>query len=672
MFGPAGGVSLNRKTYFASVLALHLHTPESRAAAGQLTAAVLLFAVALVVMTLSRFLFLEERPMHTDEAVQAQLYLAPMLEGKGYTYRSSDGHGPMLVMVTRWLGALTGAGEAVEFTATRLRLVPVLFSFGLLALLPLLAGGMSRRALGWAALFTALSPSLAYYSRYYIMEVPLVFFTALAIGAGWRYALCRRLRWMLLLGAAVGLMQVTKETFLIPLIAGVLAVLATHILEYFLTGTGFGQIIKRQDLHRNDRMPWHIGQALIVAVGLAFLFYSGFFKNPGQFFESLKSYTEYAERAEGAGHEKPWWYYLKLLLGRRDEDGFVCGEWPLLILAAIGVGKAFLVPPKRYENKRLERFMAFYTAALLIGYSLIAYKTPWLVLGMVYGVVILAGLGADVLLNAVQTKFPRWVCHAALLAAALYLGGQIWRQNFEFPADAHRNPYVYAHTSPDVLRLVRRVEEAAAKVPDPQQFKVFVLHPEHGWPLPWYFRGMGGGATNVMPEDNTLLVHADVIIAPRDDASLMAALVSSTHREIKEDYFLREDHPMRVIFRKEWLSDLPVTEKPAAEKKAEPEKRLEPEPPAAPALPAEPEPAAETVPAAEPAPPAEIVLPAEPVLPVEPVSPAPPKPVTVTPAAEAGEEASAANEPEVPGEVEAEEEILEVLPAEPVEPTEAS
>src|SRR5690606_19616413 len=176
--------------------------------------------------------------------------------------------------------------------------------------------------LGWAALFTALSPSLAYYSRYYIMEVPLVFFTALAIGAGRRYALCRRLRWMLLLGAAVGLMQVTKETFLIPLIAGVLAVLATHILEYFLTVTGIGQIIKRQDLHRNDRMPWHIGQALIVAVGLAFLFYSGFFKNPGQFFESLKSYTEYAERAEGAGHEKPWWYYLKLLLGRRDEDGF--------------------------------------------------------------------------------------------------------------------------------------------------------------------------------------------------------------------------------------------------------------------------------------------------------------------------------------------------------------
>lgn len=498
--------------------------------------------------------------MHTDEAVQAQLYLAPMLEGQSYVYRSADGHGPLLVSVTKWLGALTGAGDSLDFTATRLRLVPILFSFGLLAVLPLLAGGLSRRALGWAAVFTALSPSLAYYSRYYIMELPLVFFTALAIGAGWRYSVSRHMGWILLLGVAVGLMQATKETFLIPLIAGLLAALATNILEYFFAGTGFGQIIKRRDHRGGQVTSLHIGVAVGVAVMVAFLFFSGFFKNPGQFFDSLKSYVEYAERAEGAGHEKPWWYYLTLLFGRREEDGFFSGEWPLLVLAVIGVGKALLAAPARYENKRLQRFLAFYTAALFIGYSLIAYKTPWLVLGITHGMVLLAGLGAGTLLDAVHAKFGRAVVGSLLLAVSLFLAWQIRRQNFVFPADEKQNPYVYAHTSPDVLRLVKRVQEAGS-VSEPQNFKVFILHPEHGWPLPWYFRGLGGGSSNAMPEDNSLLVHADVIIAPRDDASLIAALVSSTHREIKEDYFLREDHPMRAIFRKELLGDLPISEK---------------------------------------------------------------------------------------------------------------
>ena len=44
-----------------------------------------------------------------------------------------------------------------------------------------------------------------------------------------------------------------------------------------------------------------------------------------------------------------------------------------------------------------------------------------------------------------------------------------WRpslaQKHTLPADPARNPYVYAHTSPDVLRLVPQVNEAAAAQP---------------------------------------------------------------------------------------------------------------------------------------------------------------------------------------------------------------
>ena len=78
---------------------------------------------------------------------------------------------------------------------------------------------------------------------------------------------------------------------------------------------------------------------------------------------------------------------------------------------------------------------------------------------------------------------------AALLAAAVWqLGGQACRANGRFCADP-RNPCGYAHTSPDLLNLVRRVEQIAAVHPAHRDMVIEVCaDPYDTWPLPWYFR----------------------------------------------------------------------------------------------------------------------------------------------------------------------------------------
>jgi predicted membrane-bound mannosyltransferase len=60
--------------------------------------------------------------------------------------------------------------------------------------------------------------------------------------------------------------------------------------------------------------------------------------------------------------------------------------------------------------------------------------------------------------------------------------------NFRYPADP-RNPYVYAQTSPDFMRLVGRVRDLAGFHRDGKAMLVKVVAPpDEQWPLPWYLR----------------------------------------------------------------------------------------------------------------------------------------------------------------------------------------
>src|ERR1044071_7295927 len=177
-----------------------------------------IFAVALGL----RWPKLNERPMHNDEAVNA-IKFGELWEHGRYQYDPNEHHGPSLLYATDALAVLTRAPDFDHFSEQRLRWVTVLFGLGLICLLPLLADGLGPMGTLWAALFTAASPAFVFYSRYFIHEMLLVFFTFLALVASWRYWRSRKLGWVLLAGAALGLMDATKETFVITLAAAAIA-----------------------------------------------------------------------------------------------------------------------------------------------------------------------------------------------------------------------------------------------------------------------------------------------------------------------------------------------------------------------------------------------------------------------------------------------------------------
>jgi hypothetical protein len=90
----------------------------------------------------------------------------------------------------------------------------------------------------------------------------------------------------------------------------------------------------------------------------------------------------------------------------------------------------------------------------------------------------------------------------AIFVGAGHLGMQAWAASVTYCAD-RRNPYVYAHTSPDLLNLVARVEGLAKVDPAGRRMLVKVMAPESDyWPLPWYLRDFQQvGWWNEVPSD---------------------------------------------------------------------------------------------------------------------------------------------------------------------------
>jgi uncharacterized protein (TIGR03663 family) len=446
---------------------------KGRVLVAVLGAAVLAFALRLP--------HLSERPMHNDEGVNA-IKFRDLWEHHSYKYDPTEFHGPSLYYATLVLERLTAAPRFEQFTEARLRFVTVLFGIGLILLVPLLADGLGKTAAISAALLIAVSPVFVFYSRDYIHEMLLVFFTFLAIVSGWRYWRTRKIAWALLAGGGVGLMWATKETFVISLAAAGLALGLNQFWNRALDASGLPIKATRLD-----------GRHLVAALGVCFvvwlLMFSSFFTNAAGLLDSIRTYSSWSHRAVGdSPHIYPWHFYFDRVLFFHVHNGPIWSEALIFILALVGAAAAFARKGLSDANASLVRFLALYTFALTAAYSLISYKTPWCLLNFWLGMILLAGVGAAVLIYAARFQWARLAATIFLLSGAAQLGAQAWQAAVPHAAD-RRNPYVYAQTSEGILDLIETVKGLARASSAGNHLRIDVVAPGGDyWPLPWYFR----------------------------------------------------------------------------------------------------------------------------------------------------------------------------------------
>lgn len=459
--------------------------------------------------------------MHGDEAVHAFKF-AELWERGVYRYDPNEYHGPTLyyaAVPTVWLSGRHHFGEMRE---ADLRLAPALIGAAMVPLLLLLSDGLGRRAGVVAALLMAVSPAFVFYSRYFIQEVPLVFFTLAAIACGWRYRQSGRIGWLVGAAAAAGLMIATKETALLTFAAAGMAALGLRIaaggLRIGRSGHGEGAKQRSSDPQGATRNPQAVRNrvllSLAVALGVAYVCLSGFFSHPAGPLGYLETYLFWGRRGVGeTPHLQPVHYYLEMLLWNRSASEPVWTEALIVVLGAIGA----IAACRRAAASPLLRFLALYTLILAGIYSFIPYKTPWLVLSFHLGLILLAGAGAVALVHAVRPWPGGALVGVLLFGGFAHLGWQARAASTDYCTSAG-NPYVYAQPVPDAAELGRQVEKVAAASPEGQSLIVKVIHTDdYYWPLPWYLRRMRNvGYWTAMPPD------AEVAAAP-------FAIVSSTY-----------------------------------------------------------------------------------------------------------------------------------------------
>jgi len=399
-----------------------------------------------------------------------------------------------------------------------------------LLLLPLRAA-LGNRAIFIAALLTAISPAMVYYSRYYIQEMLLVFFAFGAIVAGWRYTQRPSLHTAIAGGLCIGLAHASKETCVLAFAsyigAGVCTIGWSRLRDGNREFTAAFKFIEAK----------HVAIGTFAAIAISVLFFSSFFTYGHGVLDSVLTYANYSNKAGNPHiHDKPWYYYLQMFLLTKHAPYPWFSEALILGLGAIGIRVALAA--KRTDdtpNINLLRFLAFYTLAMTAVYSIIPYKTPWCALNFLQPLIVMAGIGADALIRGLRPRIWQIGIAAVLGLLTLQLARQTCLANFEYYADV-RNPYVWGHTSSAITRLEERLDQIAKVSPEGHDMLIGVMSPTRDyWPLPWYLRQFKhvGFWDTLPPEDSAPLYTASMIIASDNIAQdLSSKLKGSYHSEL--------------------------------------------------------------------------------------------------------------------------------------------
>jgi uncharacterized protein (TIGR03663 family) len=482
-------------------------------------------------------------PLHHDEGVNGN-FLVPLVRNGTYTYDPNNYHGPTLYYfsaIIPWIARFLGGVEARDkwgLTTFNVRLVTVAFGIATIGLALMLRKRLGKIGALSAAALIAISPGAVYLSRYFIHESLFVFFSLGIVVAAIKYYDSGAGVYMILAAISAALMTATKETWIINGPVLLIALITTAVYFWLrgkLSGTGQPAAEAEGWLARFGG-PVSVATIALVAftvfVVVNVFFYSSFFSNyPKGVNDALLTLNLWRKRTQEHAH--PFLQYFDWL--RQEES-------PLLLLGAVGAAISVWL-----AKNRLAVFLAQWAFGLLVAYSIVKYKTPWIGLNFIVPLALIGGYTLNhlyqrrneawptiaiavgtILLIAFErfVKFedrvPSWnfdlahnvfavvaiICIAAFAGYILYARNNEQRRPLYFGAvaavgllvmsyqmyelnfvhyDDDRYVYVYAHTRRETLVMLEQIDGVANQMKTGYDTGIAIVSPEY-WPLPWYFR----------------------------------------------------------------------------------------------------------------------------------------------------------------------------------------
>ena len=451
-----------------------------------------LLICALLLGAWLRFHDIGLKPFHHDEGVNSY-FLTNLAHNGQYAYDAKNYHGPTLYYLT--LLPLWVLGER----DLALRFWPAAFGVLSIAILWWLRREMRTMGAAMAGFLIALSPGLVYFSRDFIHEMSFVFFALASVVTAWRYLETRRFAFLGAFAASLGLLVATKETAIVTIIVLILAALSAVVcdisrglvLTRSLTLKALAERLAEEA--RALRTPLdHVVAALAIFIVINVVLYSSFFTNPKGVIDAFRSIFLWSKRS-GSEHVHAFGYYFGVLLKL---------ELPLLIGGLIA---GFVVV---LRGSRFGLFAAAWTLGSFLSYSLIPYKTPWLIVNIIVPLAVVAGYAAGELLHSLPPISPRLIWMVTILVGLILSCQMAVRVNFREYDDNDNTAgyltslgkrrhwkaytdtqygYVYAQTHRDIFQLVKAIDDEVGRLGSGNSTPMFLSSPAY-WPLPWYLR----------------------------------------------------------------------------------------------------------------------------------------------------------------------------------------
>jgi uncharacterized protein (TIGR03663 family) len=348
----------------------------------------------------------------------------------------------------------------LKTTEITLRLSEVLFGSAL-CILPFFIKPFSKKAKLLSCVFLVISPSLFYYSRYAIHEIFFVFFTLLALVSLINLTTKNSKKiWIYLFVLSLFLSYANKETAIINCFC-IFVILAVMLFSKER------RLNIKENLFEKKNGKFYLTKHLFIAIGIGLLFhialFSSFFTYPKGVIDSVLGPFNWRTRTNE--HAKPIYYFTEMLLKL---------ELPMLLisLTSITYYAHRLIKKKKPET---ETYISVFGFLLLIIYSLISYKTPWLI------------LSSSCVLCVIAATFLSKISNKNLLIAlsvvcAIYLIYQIIMTSFIYPATDEKNPFSYVHTDINIKKNINAIISENDKIE-------IVGESADYWPLPFYLKG---------------------------------------------------------------------------------------------------------------------------------------------------------------------------------------